>query len=60
MPQMTWASDIVGSSTDCIPTSHSSAFSIYPFQAFSDSEPLNIYSPAFEAASNIDFSTIGR
>lgn len=57
---MIWASDIVSSSTDCTPTADSSTYTIYPFQGFSDSELLNIYTPTFEITLNIDFPTIGR
>lgn len=48
--KMIWTSDIVGSSTDCIPTFNSSIYTIYPFQAFSDSEPLNTCTSTFETA----------
>ena len=45
------ASIIVHSTWTVYPT-------IYPVQAFSDSEPLNIHTPAFETTSNIDFPTV--
>ena len=54
---MIWTSDIVGSFKYCTPTPHSSTNTIYPLPAFSDSEPLNIYTPIFETASYIGFTT---
>ena len=59
VPQMIWASDIVSSLTDCIPTSYSSTYTIYIFQAFSDSELLIICTPTFETAPNMGFPAIG-
>ena len=59
VPQMIWASDIVSSLTDCIPTSYNSTYTIYLFQAFSDSELLIICTPTFETAPNIGFPAIG-
>ena len=58
VPQMIWIRHVVGPSTDCVCSSHSSPKAIYPFQTFSDSGPLNIYSPPFQTASNIGFPTI--
>ena len=58
VPQMIWASDIVSSLTDCIPTSYSSTYTIYLFQAFSDSELMIICTPTFETAPNMGFSAI--
>ena len=54
---MIWTGDIVGSFKYCTPAPHSSTNTIYPLPAFSDSEPLNIYTPIFETASYIGFTT---
>ena len=57
---MIWTSNIVGSSTDRIPMSHTSTYTIYPLQAFSDSELLiRTFKQltTFETNCNISFPT---